>query len=88
MEARRRRRSENGLGLRVSLNSHDGTNGPDIGNRRWSRVNLMRIETGMVWTHAGAPDILLVMVKGMRPLTMPAIGIPPGVVIFRVRLIR
>lgn len=88
MEARRRRRSENGLGLRVSSNSHDGTNGPDIGNRRWSCVNLMHMETGIVWTHTGAPEILLVTVKGMRPRTMPAIGIPPGVVIFRVRLIR
>ena len=70
------------------MNSHDGSNGPDIGNRRWSCVNLLRMETGIVWTHTGVPDILLVMVKGMRPRTLPAIGVPPGVVIIRVRLIR
>jgi hypothetical protein len=88
MEARRRQRGENGLGLRVSLKSNDGSYGPDIGNRRWSCVNLMHIGTGIAWTHTGAPEILLVTVKGMRPRTMPPIGIPMGVVIIRVRLKR
>jgi hypothetical protein len=88
MEARRCRRGENGLGLRVRLNSNDGSNGPDIGNRRWSCVDLMHIGTGIVWTHTRAPEILLVTVKGLRPWTMPSIGISMGVVIIRVRLKR
>ena len=88
MEARRRRRGINGLGLRVRRNANDGRNGRDIGNRRRSCVNLMHIGTGMVWTHTGAPEILLVMVKPMRLAAMPPIGIPMGAVIIRVRLKR
>ena len=88
MEARSRRRGEKRLGLRVRLNSNDGSNGRDIGNRRWSCVNLIHIGTGIVWTHTGAPEILLVTVKVMRPWTMPPIGISMGVVIIRVRFKR
>ena len=87
MEARRRRRGEKGLGL-VRLNSHKGSNGRDIGNRRRPWVELMRIVTGIVWTHTGVPEIPLVTVKAMGPLTMPPIGIPTGVVIIPVRLKR
>ena len=70
------------------MNSNDGSNGPDICNRRWSCVNLMHIGAGIVWTPIGAPEILPVTVKGMRPSTMPPIGISMGVVIIRVRLKR
>ena len=79
---------ENGLGLLVRLNSNDGSNGPDIGNRRWSCVNLMHIGTGIVWPHTGAPEMLIVTVKGMRPWAMPPIGISMGMVIIRLRLKR
>jgi hypothetical protein len=40
--------------------------------------------TGMVWTHTGAPEMLIVAVKAMMPWATPPIGIPTGVVIFRV----
>ena len=87
MKARSSRRGENGLGL-VRLNSNNGSNGRDIGNRRWPWVELTRIGTGIVWTHTRAPEILLVTVKVMGPVTMPPIGISTGVVIIRVRLKR
>jgi hypothetical protein len=70
------------------LNSNDGSNGCDIGNRWWTCVNLMPIGTRIVWSHAGAPEILLVTVKPMRLLAVPPIGIAAGVVIIRVRLKR
>ena len=69
------------MGLRVR-NSNYGSNGSDIGNRRWSSV--MHIVTGMVWTHAGAPEMLIVAVKVMRPWAMPPIGIPMGAVIWSI----
>ena len=68
------------MGLRVR-NSNDGSNGCDIGDRRWSCV--VHIVTGIVWTHTGAPEILMVAVKVMRPWAMPAIGISMGAVIIR-----
>jgi hypothetical protein len=86
VEARSRRRGINGLGLRVRLKSYDGSNGRYIGNRRWCCVNLLRIGMGIVWTHTGAPVILLVMLKAMMSWTIPPIGISMGVVIIRVRL--
>jgi hypothetical protein len=55
LEARRRRRGENGLGL-VRLISRNGSNEPDIGNRRRSSINMMHLETGIVWTHTGARE--------------------------------
>jgi hypothetical protein len=88
MEARRGRRRENRLGLRERLDSNDGSDGPDIGNQGWSCVNLMTIGTGIVWTHTGAPEILLAAGKGMSPWAMPPIGISTGVVIIRVRFKR
>ena len=68
------------MGLLVR-NSNDGSNGCDIGDR-WSCV--VRIVTGMVWTHTGAPEMLIGAVKAMMPWAIPPIGIPTGVVIFRV----
>ena len=65
--------------LRVR-NSDDGSNGCDIGNRRWSSMNSTYI-VGIVWTPTGAPEILMMTVKAMRPWAIPAIGIPTGVVI-------
>ena len=69
------------MGLRVR-NSNDGSNGCGIGDR-WSCV--VRIVTGMLWTYTGAPEMLLVTVKGMMPLAMPPIGISTRVMVFRVR---
>jgi hypothetical protein len=70
------------LGLRVR-NPDNGSNGCDIGDRRSCLVHIV---TGMVRTHTGAPEILIVTVKGMRLGAMPPIGISVGVVIFRVIL--
>jgi len=67
------------LGSRARLNSHDGSNGLDIDNRRWSCA--VRIVMGIVWTLPGA-----VTVKGIMPWAMPPIGFSMGVVIFRVML--
>jgi hypothetical protein len=41
---------------------------------------------GMVWTHTGAPEMLIVAVKAMMLGAMPSIGLSMGVVIFRVML--
>jgi hypothetical protein len=79
---------ENGLGLLVRLNANDGSNGCDIGNRRWSCVNSMPIRAGIVWTFTGAPEILLLTVKPVRLWAVPPIGISMGAVIVRVRLKR
>jgi len=81
MDARRTRRGKKGLGLRVRLNSNDGSNGTDIGNRWWSCVNSMHMRAAII-----APKILVVTVKVMMPWTMPPIGISMGMVIIRVRL--
>lgn len=75
---------ENGLRLRVRLNSNDASNGRDIGNLWWSCVNLMHIRAGIVWTLTGAPERLLVTVKAMMLWAMPLIGLSMGVVIIRV----
>jgi len=56
------------LGLR-KRDSNDGSNGCDIGNRRWSCV--VRI----------VPEMLMVTVKGMMPCAMPTIGLSMGVAI-------
>jgi hypothetical protein len=37
---------------------------------------------GIAWPPAGAPEILMVTVKAMRPWAIPAIGIPMGAVIW------
>lgn len=79
-------RGEKWLGLRVRLNSKDGSNGRHIGNRRWSCV--VHIGTAIVWTPPVVPAILLVTVKVMRPGALPPIGISMGVVIIRVTLKR
>ena len=72
------------MGLRVR-NSNDGSNGCDIGDRRWSCV--VHIVTGIVWTHTGAPEMLLIgTVKAMMLWAMPPIGLSLGVVKFRVML--
>ena len=70
------------MGLLVR-NSNDGSNGCDIGDR-WSCV--VPILMGMVWTHTGAPEMLIVAVKAMMLGAMPSIGLSMGVVIFRVML--
>jgi hypothetical protein len=75
---------ENGLGLRVRQDANDGSNGPDIGDRRRSCVNLMPIGMGIVWPLTGAPVILLVILRPMRPVAMPPIGIPIGAMIILV----
>jgi hypothetical protein len=74
-----------GLGLRNRLNANDGSNGRDIGDRRRSRVNLLHIGMGMVWPSIGAPVLVLVAVKPMRPAAMPPIGLPMGAMIILVR---
>jgi hypothetical protein len=66
------------LGLRVR-DSHYGSNGSDIGNRRRSCVNSLHI-AGIVWSPIGAP-MPIVAVKVMRSGAIPAIGMPTGVVI-------
>ena len=68
-----------GLGLRVR-NSHYGSNGSDIGNRRWSSINSIYIVV-IVWSPTGAPKMLIVVAKVMRPGAIPAISMPTGVVI-------
>jgi hypothetical protein len=75
MEAGRRHRGEIELEWRIRL-LNNGHNGRDIGNRRWSCVDLIHIVTGMVWTPAGVPKIPVVTAVAMMPSTMPAIGIP------------
>ena len=75
---------EKWLGLRVRLNSNDGSNGCDIDNRRWSCV--VHIVTGIVWTLIRAPEMLMVTVRGMMPWAMPPIGISMGLLIVRVML--
>ncbi len=75
MEARRRHRGEIELDWRIRL-LNNGHNGRDIGNRRWSYVNLIHIVTGMVGTPVRAPKILVVTAVGMMFWTMPAIGFP------------
>ena len=54
----------------------------DIG---YPRSCVVHIVTGTVWTHKGAPEMLMVTAKGMMLWAMP-IGISIGVVIFRVML--
>jgi len=75
---------ENGLRLRVRLNSNDASNRCDIGNLWRSWVNLMHIRTGIVWTLTGVPERLPVTVTAMMLGAMPLIGLSMGVVIFRV----
>jgi hypothetical protein len=65
------------LGWRVR-NSHDGSYGGDIGDRRRPGVNPLYI-TGMVWPPAGAPEMLIVVAM-MRPGAITAIGMPTGVI--------
>jgi hypothetical protein len=74
------------LGLRVIRlrwrrvrNSHYRSNGSDIGDRRRSLVNSLRI-AAIVWSPAG-PPMSIVAVKMMGPGAIPAIGVPMGVVI-------
>jgi hypothetical protein len=67
------------------LNANDGRNGPDIGHRRRSGVNLLHIGTGRLRPPTGAPELLLVVVIPMRPGAMPPIGLPMGPVILLVR---
>jgi hypothetical protein len=67
---------EIGLGLRVR-DSHYRSNGSDIGDRRWSWVNSLHI----MRSPAEGPKMGIVAVKVMRPGSIPAIGMPVGVVI-------
>ena len=88
VEARRSRLRVHGLGLRDLLNANHGGNGRDIGDLRWSGVNLLHIGTGMVLPPTGAPELLLVAVIPIRPAAMPPIAIPMGTVIILVMLKR
>jgi hypothetical protein len=65
------------LGLRIR-NSHDGSNGRDIGNLRWS-INSLHI-VGILWPLTEAPGMPIVAAKVMMPWAIPAIGIPMGVI--------
>ena len=81
---------EIGLGWRIG-NSHHGSNGSDIGNRRWSSINSIYI-VGIVWPPTGVPEMPIMAAKVMRPWTLPvkvmrpwaipAIGMPMGAVIW------
>ncbi len=68
------------MGLRIR-NSHDGSNGRDIGNRWWSSINSLHI-VGILWPSTEARGMPIVAVKVMMPWAIPAIGIPMGVVIW------
>ncbi len=72
------------LGERIR-NSNDGSNGCDIGNRRWSSATSVCI-AGMMWPPPVAPEVPKVTVKAMMPWAFPAIGISMGVVIIHPRL--
>jgi hypothetical protein len=73
------------LGLRRIRNSHYGSNGSDIGNRRWPAVHSLHIVV-IVRSLTGAPKMLIVVARVMRAGAIPAIGMPMGVVIRPVRL--
>ena len=60
--------------------SHDGSNGHDIGNLRWS-VNSLHI-VGIVWPSIEPLGMPIVATKVMVPWAIPAIGIPMGVLIW------
>ena len=68
-----------GLGLRVR-NSHYGSNGSGIGNRRWSSINSIYIVM-IVWSPTIASVMSIGVAKVMRPGAIPAISMPTGVVI-------
>ncbi len=67
------------MGLRIR-NCHDGSNGRDIGNPRWS-INSLHV-VGILWPSIEAPGMPIVAAKVMVPWAIPAIGIPVGVVIW------
>ena len=71
------------MGLRVR-NSNDGSHRCDIGDR-WSCV--VPILMGMLWTHTGVPEMLLIgTVTAMMLGAMPPTGLSVGMVKFRVIL--
>ena len=72
-----------GLGWRIG-NSHDRSDGSDIGHRRGPPVNPFDIDT--VRASTGVPVMLAMAAIVMGPGAVPAISMPMGAVIRPIRV--